>query len=81
LDAQKYGAAAAYGNYVFGVYESAAGDTLDQALSLADIYAEFRSTYPLNAPMDSNHPFTPQANVTNITNGFNAQQGGFLCGK
>ena len=82
LDAQKFGAAPAYANYAFGVYESAAGDTLDQALALADIYAEYRSTYPASTPMAGpNYPFTPKVNVTNITNGFNAQQGGYLCGR
>jgi hypothetical protein len=80
LDAQSSGASPAYANYVFGVYMSAAGYTLEQALAGADIYAQYRSHYPAEVPMDRpNHPFTPMANVINITNGFIAEQRGDLC--
>ncbi len=81
LDAQvRYGGAPSYANYAFGVYMSAAGYTLGQTLALADIYAEYRSSYPVGTPMGGpNYPFTPQANVTNISNGFNAQQNGTTC--
>ncbi|HEX4604100.1 MAG TPA: hypothetical protein VH724_08920 [Candidatus Angelobacter sp.] len=49
--------------------------------ALADIYAGLFSTYQADTPMaGSEYPNTPQVNVTNITNGFNAQQGGYLCG-
>ncbi len=49
---------------------------------MADIYAQYRSRYPVNVPMDRpNHPFTPMANVMNITYGFSAQQMGTLCHK
>ena len=79
---QPFRGSPAYANYSFGVYMSAAGYTLGQALSLADIYAEFRSRYPVGTPFAGpNYPFTPQANVTNITNGFNAQKTGTTCHK
>jgi hypothetical protein len=83
LDAQvRYGGAPSYANYAFGVYMNAAGYTLSQTLAVADIYAEYRSSYPASTPMAGpNYPFTPQANVTNITNGFNAQQNGTTCYK
>jgi len=81
LDAQvRYGGAPSYANYAFGVYMAAAGYTLNQTLALADIYAQFRSSYPVGTPMAGpNYPFTPQANVSNITNGFNAQTNGTTC--
>jgi hypothetical protein len=84
-DAQQSGASPAYANYVYGVYMSAAGYTLNQALAGADIYAEFKTKvygpYPANVPLDLNYPFTPVSNVMNITYGFNAQQMGTLCYK
>jgi RHS repeat-associated protein len=80
LDAQvQYGGSPAYANYAFGVYMSAAGYTLDQALSGADIIAEHFSHYPASTTMDPNHTFTPMVNVMNITYGFNAQRSGTLC--
>jgi len=61
---------------------AAAGYTLNQALAGADIYAQYRSRYPANVPMDGpNHAFTPVVNVMNITYGFNAQKTGTLCHK
>ncbi|MBS1799667.1 MAG: RHS repeat protein [Acidobacteria bacterium] len=81
LDAQvRYGGAPSYANYVFGVYMSAAGYSLSQALALADTYAQYRSRYPANTPMAGpNEPFTPQVNITNIQNGFTAQANGTTC--
>jgi hypothetical protein len=82
LDAQPQGASPAYANYAYGVYMSAAGYTLNQSLSGADIYAEYRAHYPVTVPMARpDYPFTPVANVRNITNGFNAQQTGTVCHK
>lgn len=81
LDAQPQGASPAYANYAYGVYMSAAGYTLDQALAGADIYAQYRSSYRPGTVMDPNHPFTPMANVMNITYGFTAQQMGTICHK
>jgi hypothetical protein len=79
---QPCGGSPAYANYAYGVYMSAAGYTLSQALAGADIYAQFRSRYPVGTPMAGpTYPFTPQSNVTNITNGFNAQQNGTTCQK
>jgi hypothetical protein len=81
LDAQPQGASPAYANYAYGVYMSAAGYTLNQALAGADIYAQYRSSYRPGTVMDPNHPFTPMANVMNITYGFTAQQMGTICHK
>ena len=81
LDAQPQGASTAYANYAYGAYMSAAGYTLNQALSGADTYAQYRASYRPGTVMDPNHPFTPMANVMNITYGFSAQQMGTLCHK
>jgi hypothetical protein len=81
LDAQPQGSSTAYANYVYGVYTSAAGYTLNQALAGADIYAQYRASYGPGTVMDPNHPFTPMVNVMNINYGFNAQQNGTLCHK
>ncbi len=88
LDPQPLGSAdayqnQAYGNYTFGVYMQAAGVSLSTALSGANAYAATRKMFnPLqyaNQTMDPNCPSLPTASVTNITNGFNAQAGGFTC--
>lgn len=81
LDAQPQGASPAYANYVYGVYMSAAGYTLNQALSGADWYAQHFSSYRPGTVMSPNYPFMPEANVMNITYGFTAQQMGTLCHK
>lgn len=84
LDAQvRYGGSPAYANYVFGVYMSASGATLAQALSSAQDYARFSGatqTYK-NAgyAMDKNYPGIPASNVDNITQEYNDQQNGTLC--
>jgi len=76
---------AAYGNYVFGVYMQAGGLTLSQALTGANTFAATRkaanpSQYA-GQQMSANYPFLPIQNVTNITNGFNAQANGTTCHK
>jgi hypothetical protein len=81
LDAQPQGASPAYANYAFGAYMSAAGYNLNQTLTGADIYAQYRSSYPPGTTMDPTYQFTPEANVMNITYGFTAQQNGTLCHK
>jgi len=82
LDAQvRYGGSPAYANYAFGVYMSAAGYTLNQALSGADIIGEYFSHYPASTVMSPTYQFIPEANFMNITYGFNAQQNGTLCHK
>jgi RHS repeat-associated protein len=83
LDAQvRYGGAPSYANYAYGVYMSAAGNTLPQALALADTYAQFRSHYPVGTTMAGpEYPYLPQANVTNIINGYVSQQTGTICEK
>jgi RHS repeat-associated protein len=79
---QPFGGTPSYANYTFGVYMAAAGYTLNQTLAGADIYAQYRSSYPAGTPMAGpNYPFTPQTNVNNITNGFNAQTNGTTCHK
>lgn len=70
--------AAAYGNYVFGVYMQAAGVPLSVALTGGNTYGSTK-TYPAGTPMDPNYPSLPAANVANITNGYNAQQNGTTC--
>jgi hypothetical protein len=76
---------AAYGNYVFGAYMSAAGFPLSVALAGANAIANHNT---LSSPgqysgrqMDTNYPALPAANVANITAGYNAQQNGTLCHK
>lgn len=73
--------AAAYGNYVFGVYMQSAGLSLSTALSGANAYAFFRSSYPAGTPMDPTYGSLPAANVANIRNGYNAQASGTTCHK
>lgn len=80
LDAQvRYGGSPAYANYVYGVYTSAAGLTLAQALGGAQAYAAARSHYPTVTQFDPNYPSVPAANVKNITAGYNDQKNGNLC--
>jgi hypothetical protein len=80
LDAQPLGATPAYANYVYGVYMSAAGYSLNQTLAGADIYAQYRGKYQPGTPFAGpNYPYTPQVNIAYITVGFNAQQGGNVC--
>ena len=81
LDAQSYGASAAYGNYAFGVYMSASGATLQQTLSGANDYAKYSSAQYPGRAMDPNYTSIPTANVTNVTAGYNDQQNGNLCTK
>lgn len=57
---------------------SAAGYTLDQALSGADWFAQHFRSYGPGRVMDPTYQFTPEDNVMNTTYGFNAQQMGTL---
>lgn len=70
--------AAAYGNYVYGVYMQAAGAPLSVALRGAEGYA-LTKTYPTGTPMQPWYPGLPAANAQNITNGYNAQANGTTC--
>lgn len=80
LDAQvRYGGLPSYANYVYGVYLGAAGWDLPQVLSSADDYGKARSKYPSDTRMSKDYPHIPQANVDNITRGFNDQRMGNLC--
>jgi RHS repeat-associated protein len=75
---------AAYGNYVYGVYMAAAGIPLSTALSAGNAYAFLSgATYDpkKNGPFDPKYGSIPAANVTNITNGYNAQKNGTACTK
>ncbi len=78
MDAQAYGSSAAYANYVFGVYLAAAGYTLADALSGANLYAAGFANYN-NRTMDPNYPSIPAANANSITAGYNDQLNGLLC--
>jgi len=76
---------AAYGNYVFGAYMSAAGFPLSVALAGANEIAFYHS---LSNPsqysgrqMDSFFWSLPAANVANISAGYSAQRSGTLCHK
>jgi len=76
--------AAAYGNYVFGVYMAAAGVPLSRALFAGNGYAFLsRAKYSTTkqGPMDPNYRSLPAASVANITNGYNAQKNGTVCSK
>ena len=81
LDAQASGGSTRYANYVFGVYASAAGMSLSQALQGANLYASIFASYGSNVPLDPNYTSTPAANVAIITTGFDAQQNGTVCHK
>ncbi len=76
LDAQKYGASRAYGNYVFGVYMAAHGYTLPETLDYAQQYAFNFSRYRPGEPKSPVYPSVPTANVANITKGFNDERNG-----
>jgi hypothetical protein len=82
LDAQvRYGGSPAYANYVYGVYFSAAGVPLPLALGAANAYAAGFSHYPSHTQMDQTYTSTPASNVSQITQGYDDQQKGSLCGK
>jgi hypothetical protein len=70
--------AAAYGNYVYGVYMQAAGVSRSVALRGAEGYA-LTKTYPTGTPMQPGYPGLPAANAQNIINGYNAQSNGTTC--
>jgi RHS repeat-associated protein len=78
LDAQPNGASRAYGNYVYGVYMRAAGFPLFIATAGARWYASTSNAQygPADGTMSGS---VPSANVTNITNGYNAQKNGTVC--
>jgi len=70
--------AAAYGNYVYGVYMQAADVSLSVALRGAEAYA-LSKTYPSGTPMQPGYPGLPAANAQNIINGYNGQTNGTAC--
>lgn len=76
---------AAYGNYVFGAYMSAAGFPLSVALDLANIAAarskRANPSQYRGRSMDKKYHSLPPANVANITLGYAAQRSGKLCHK
>jgi len=70
---------AAYGNYAYGDYMASAGVPLSVALNVANVFG-MTSTYSIkNGPMSSTYTHLPQANVTNITRGYNDAMNGTLC--
>jgi hypothetical protein len=77
LDAQAFGGSTPYANYVYGVYMSAAGYSLQQTMDGAALYASLFANNG-NAPPSSQYPSMKAANVTSITNGYNAQQKGVI---
>jgi RHS repeat-associated protein len=70
--------AAAYGNYVYGVYMKGASVPVSMALRGAEAYA-LTKTYPVGTPMQPFYPGLPAANAANITNGYSAQANGTAC--
>jgi hypothetical protein len=76
---------AAYGNYVFGAYMSAAGFPLSVTLAganeIAFSHSLSNSSQYSGRQMDSFFWSLPAANVANITAGYNAQKNGTLCHK
>jgi len=59
----------AYGNYTFGVYMAGAGVSPNTALSGANTYAFFFSSYPKSTPMDPNYGSLPAANLVSRISG------------
>jgi hypothetical protein len=85
LDAQRFngqffGQFTAYSNYAFGIYTSAAGLSLDDALAGANAVAGL-ANYPPNFPRggNSNYPNLLNSNYTNIVNGYGAYASGGVC--
>jgi RHS repeat-associated protein len=70
---------AAYGNYSFGVYMASAGVPYAATMATANAFAMFSHYTAKNGPMDSTYTNLPNANVVNITNGFNAARNGTTC--
>lgn len=70
--------AAAYGNYVYGVYMQASDVPLSVALRGAEGYA-LTKNYPAGTPIQPGYPGLPTANAQNIINGYNAQASGTTC--
>lgn len=82
LNAQPQGASPNYANYVYGVCMSAAGFSLEYAQTAGNLAAAVSSNYGSGGPpsgYNSNYASTPNANVANITQGYNDQQYGTLC--
>jgi RHS repeat-associated protein len=86
LDAQAFPGGyhnADYANYVYGVYNNAAGFPLSVALAGADARAAFNrlrnpSQYS-NRVMDPTYNSLPRQNVNDIRAGFNDEKNGTLC--
>lgn len=70
--------AAAYGNYIYGVYMQSANVSPSVALRGAEAYA-LTKTYPRGTPMQPGYPGLPAANAQNIMNGYNGQANGTTC--
>lgn len=70
---------AAYGNYAFGAYMAGAGVPYSLTMQAANTFGMFSQYSIKNGPMDPVYTNLPNANVTNITNGFNAVRSGTTC--
>ncbi len=71
--------AAAYGNYVYGVWMAASGTPLWAALLGGSGYALFSGAQYPGRTMDPTYGWIPADNVANITNGYGAQMNGTTC--
>lgn len=63
----------------FGVYMASAGVPYAATMATANAFAMFSHYTAKNGPMDSTYTNLPNANVVNITNGFNAARNGTTC--
>jgi len=70
---------AAYGNYAYGVYMAAAGVPYSVMMGAANMFGTFSHYTVKNGPMDPVYTNLPNANVTNITRGYNDQRNGTTC--
>ena len=70
---------AAYGNYAYGVYMASAGLPYGALMQAANLFGSLSHNTAKNGPMDTTYTNLPNANVTNITNGYNAFRNGTTC--
>jgi hypothetical protein len=85
LDAQSYGSTPAYGNYAYGTYMAANGQSFSTTLSGANLFGTTSTYTPsyvaAHGGYDPLYPNLPLSNTENIVSGFLQQQNGSLCTK
>ena len=65
-----------YANIAIGLYMAAAGVDVDDALSIADTYAQFYSKFGPNEPMDEIYTHSAERDVQNIRMGYELYNSG-----